>query len=316
MVIVDGAKAGFLNPDALLKNLHFVANSRFDSARGDGSVVQDAASISSVESLLAIVGPDTSTLLFNISSLYFYKHRYYECRQILEALFLHIEPVGEGLSLKICFLLLEVMLSLTKGVCSSDVDATFEMQAKNVLKFIEKYVVSKDEDLAEKCDNSTEQPGAAKNESLTFLINGRTKQQLFRDFIALKMQIYRSRIFIYLKQLKFAKKEIKSAIEFFHKELRLLFDVEHTSVQWQELVLYFNQNSFSLTTNNNRVVVELLDLYHNTVYLKVILCPCVIHFCVIRPWYAIKANDDTSVSYVYTMFHYFYGFPLVTTVLE
>lgn len=232
LIVARHAPNGFTESTEMLLSLRNIAMGTTESTKIGENVSSQDMDEDNVDNLLSIIGPETSTILFNIASLYFHKHRYDCCRQILEALFSHIEPIGEGLSLKVCFLLLEVLLRLWQ--CSGSIHTesqrlSFENQTVGILKHVERYCHFSDEALLSEPLAAADSNTNADTSPIASSINGKSKQNLLRHLVIFRVYIYQCRVLVALNQLKQAKKENKNALELYQREIKPLVEPESTS---------------------------------------------------------------------------------------
>lgn len=88
---------------------------------------------------LADLDADASVLLYNLSALRFQQKQYGAAQAVLERLFLHIEPLDDGLAIHICLLLLDVLCHSARGnLHTEDNLRRFAAQTAAVLAFLER----------------------------------------------------------------------------------------------------------------------------------------------------------------------------------
>ena len=165
-----------------------------------------------VDSILHNIGPETSTLLFNIASLYFHEHEYEQCRTVLDSLFFHIESIDEYMAIKISFLFIESLLRLWFRNCcihSDQFKSYFQLKMSKILQFLENVPCASFNNVN---SSSLEIEGSVNH--------AKEREHLLKCWVQFKIHLYRCRISITLNQLKYSKKEIKSALEIFQREIR------------------------------------------------------------------------------------------------
>lgn len=98
-----------------------------------------ASAAAAAASGLADLDADASVLLYNLSALRFQQKQYGAAQAVLERLFLHIEPLDDGLAIHICLLLLDVLCHSARGnLHTEDNLRRFSAQTAAVLAFLER----------------------------------------------------------------------------------------------------------------------------------------------------------------------------------
>ena len=169
------------------------------------------SSIFATDVLLSHVSLETSTLLFNLASLY-YTSKQNECsRQILDCLFerLDISPLEKGLSIKICFLYIEVLLRIwyeSGGAYFFHQRINFQQVALKIFTFLDRYCYAYSGGV--KIDEDT---GSSSIES---------SQTLMGHVLTFRVLIYRARVGIALNSLNNSSLDLQSAIEIYKHQLQ------------------------------------------------------------------------------------------------
>ena len=116
----------------------------------EASLISDSSSESSrihVEDLLSALTPELFIIFLNIASLQCEHRQYDSCRTILERLtaFLVVEPQENGASIKVCFLLIEVLLRQWNDSAACYIPQQlncFQSQALETLNSAESYIAN------------------------------------------------------------------------------------------------------------------------------------------------------------------------------
>jgi hypothetical protein len=164
----------------------------------------------SLDKMLSEITTGTVIIFLNIASLSYQHHQYESCRLILEKLleFLTIEPLDSGISLKVCFLLTEVILYQWNHGDSYHTEeefVLFESQILLVLTAAAKYVLMSADD--EDIDESTD-------------VNAIDLQDLLGDLLDYRIKLYLCRMYIALELYEDAQRNLDSAIMVYEKRLR------------------------------------------------------------------------------------------------
>jgi CCR4-NOT transcription complex subunit 10 len=175
---------------------------------------------------LAELDTDSSVVLYNLAALHFQQMQYGAARAILEHLFLHIEPIDEPLAIHICFLLLDVLCHAARGSLHSDSEKKrFGQQTSAVLSYLERPHAL---NAAGGTDAASASSTAATSDSKT---NGSTtatsddastvaERSLDQTEFQFRLHLYKAKVLLLLQDHKPCKKEVKSALEIFQRELK------------------------------------------------------------------------------------------------
>ena len=157
----------------------------------------------SIENLLTILTQESFVAFFNYSALLFQYHKYNSCRQILEKLLelIVFEHQDCGVSIKICFLLIEVYLRQWNDcaiVHSEDQYTTFQNMTHHTLHVIEKYVIML---VNTNCGGS---PAYAKSGLLNATTVGDEQLMFSTDINELLLSVIRYRTILYRCRINLA----------------------------------------------------------------------------------------------------------------
>lgn len=179
------------------------------------------AGVLSLDSMLSVITTDSVIIFLNIASLSYQQHLYENCRQILEKLleFFTVEPQDSGISLKVCFLLIEVILhqwNNSDGYHTEKESNYFQSQSLLVLIAAEKYL-----SLLQNDDENGFKEGLS---TATSGISGLPDTIDLRDILGCildyRIKLYHCRIDIAIGLYKEAQKNIDTAIIVYDKILR------------------------------------------------------------------------------------------------
>ncbi|XP_068694299.1 CCR4-NOT transcription complex subunit 10-like isoform X2 [Montipora foliosa] len=139
---------------------------------------------------------DTSYLLYNESVIYFHLRQYTKALIILERLFKIVEPLEETLGCKICFLLIEIYLTLYKAD-----------KAHNVLTVLENLVFGSNKPVESQIIQGGLQAQLGPGTQSAPL-----PMKEIDESLTLSIHQYKARLNILLKSLKACKREIKTVL--------------------------------------------------------------------------------------------------------
>ena len=99
-----------------------------------------------IDTVLSVLTPESFMTFFNFAALLFRYHQYDSCQQVLERLvnFLDVEPQDSAASVRVCFLLLEVLLREWNDCVVAHTEeqlSTFQSQAFHILAAAEQYIL-------------------------------------------------------------------------------------------------------------------------------------------------------------------------------
>lgn len=210
--VATSAKAGFVNLEELQNELLELATRNLA-----GGELESKGEDARAPELQAVIednsGPETASLMFNLASLHFHQKQYHKARTILDALFLHIEPLEEGVAVQVCFLLLEVLLQIAQhSLYTEQQKELFSKQTTTVLNYLQQSnpfsASESDSQASPQSTNNVDQNARA----------------MVHNIVVFRLHLYKCRVLTLLGQSKSAKKEIRSALEIFQRELRPIAD--------------------------------------------------------------------------------------------
>jgi len=205
IALAEYARSGFVNSNELQTTLTTISKKAKErnSASGKESK-QGEAKTEQTEA-------EPSILLYNLALLHFQQKRYGECQKILEHLYLNIAPMDEELALHVCFLLLDILIHNARGNLYNPSDQErFAQQMSTILSFLEKpHALNGGGESSSSSDPKKDEDGNADSQRLP-------EQTEF----SFRLHLYKAKILLLQQNVKLSKKEIKSALEIFQRELR------------------------------------------------------------------------------------------------
>ncbi|TMW63246.1 hypothetical protein Poli38472_002187 [Pythium oligandrum] len=162
---------------------------------------------------------EASFIRYNLAASLFQQKQYAAASAVLEVLLRNIEPIDEKVAMHVCFLYLDIILHSSRGCVVTDRERhTSLKKAQSILAYLEKphgfngQLVSHLDG-----DNSTSETAAG--------TDAETKQQAKKDNVDVvefrfRLHLYKAKIMLLQSNLKVAKKEVKSALEIFQKEIK------------------------------------------------------------------------------------------------
>lgn len=154
-------------------------------------------------------------LRYNYAAALFLSKQYAQASSVLEQVMRNVDPIDENVAMHASFLYLDVILHSSRGCVSTERErATTIKKAQGILAFLEKphrfntvqelpdHLVQRDAN-----GNAVETEAQKKN---------RWDVTEFR----FRLHLYRAKFMLLQSNLKTAKKEVKSALEIFQKEIK------------------------------------------------------------------------------------------------
>mmetsp|Transcript_37089 Transcript_37089/g.85688 ORF Transcript_37089/g.85688 Transcript_37089/m.85688 type:complete len:795 (-) Transcript_37089:454-2838(-) len=221
--LVESAVAGFNDVEGLKDGLMAIKQQLREKLERDSPESADG----DMDLDLAALDSDTSILLYNLAALHFQRKEYTAAQSILENLFAHIEPIDETVAVHVCFLLLDVLLHMARGTLLTERErAAFSHKTEQILSHMEKVQIigaSSSTDNSDDANSGGSGGGAAaagngeKDEKVLGGRKGDNPEQVEFEF---RLHLYRAKLLLLQQQLKLSKKEIKSALEIYQRDLR------------------------------------------------------------------------------------------------
>ncbi|OQS04931.1 CCR4-NOT transcription complex subunit [Thraustotheca clavata] len=147
---------------------------------------------------------DATLLRYNLAASFFRQKKYASASSILDALLRAVEPIDENVAMHICFLYIDVILHSSRS--SSIAESTLlslRQKAHDILSYLESPHVFNG--LAENKEPAKD-AGAREREIIEFKF---------------RIHLYKAKIALMQENVKIAKKEVKTAMEVFQKEIKV-----------------------------------------------------------------------------------------------
>ncbi|RMX64948.1 hypothetical protein KXD40_001181 [Peronospora effusa] len=217
--------AGLDTPDqlqlALKQNLrtqlqeHDKKNKSAPAAAGDSINGEDAAASVAESSGSFSIEREVAYVRYNYAAALFLSKQYAQASSALEAVMRNVDPIDENVAMHASFLYLDVILHSSRGCVSTERErATAIKKAQSILAFLDKphrfnTVHEPPDHLVQRDANGNVVETEAQRKS-------RWDVTEFR----FRLHLYRAKFMLLQCNLKTAKKEVKSALEIFQKEIK------------------------------------------------------------------------------------------------
>ncbi|OQR88054.1 CCR4-NOT transcription complex subunit [Achlya hypogyna] len=146
---------------------------------------------------------DATLLRYNLAACYFRAQKYASASSILDALLRAMEPMDENVAMHICFLYLDVLLASSRGSALSEAALmSLRQKASAILAYLEG-----PHGFNGLADDAEPVKDAA------------TKERAVSEF-KFRLHLYKAKVALLQENAKVAKKEVKTAMEVFQKEIK------------------------------------------------------------------------------------------------
>ncbi|KAG7398569.1 CCR4-NOT transcription complex subunit 10 [Phytophthora boehmeriae] len=189
------------------KNSKPAAANAVEGEAGEDGAMNDNASFS--------IERELSYLRYNFAASLFMTKQYAQASSVLEAVMRNVDPIDENVAMHAGFLYLDVILHSSRGCVSTERErATTIKKAQNILAFLEK---SHRFNTVQETPDHLLQRDAAGN-----VVETETQRKSRWDVteFRFRLHLYRAKFMLLQSNLKTAKKEVKSALEIFQKEIK------------------------------------------------------------------------------------------------
>ncbi len=160
---------------------------------------------------------EAAMLLYNLSAAFFQMDRLREAREVLELLFLHIEPLDDHIAVAVSWLLLDVLCSSARGrILGRAEKRRYKQQTDAILNFLER-PHSLNPSLP--CFANSVSEGHEEGGGSTTYHHSATRDREQIEFI-FRLHLYKAKVLLLQHESKRCKKEVKGALEIFQRELR------------------------------------------------------------------------------------------------
>jgi CCR4-NOT transcription complex subunit 10 len=209
MALTEHATGGYHDHPTFMKNLQDVKQKL--RAKLNANKDEDKADLAEMDNDSFAAEAESSALLYNTAALHFQNQDYRQASMILKSLFSNIEPVEESISMHICFLYMDVLLHMARGNLHSDKDRLkMGQQAQQIISFLEKPHSFNGQVSALSADSGGDSDSKSdKKRDAPEIVEFR-----------FRLHLYKAKMLLLQANAKTAKKEVKSALEIFQKEMK------------------------------------------------------------------------------------------------
>ncbi|KAJ0409333.1 hypothetical protein ATCC90586_000570 [Pythium insidiosum] len=205
-LVVAGVMAGKYAPREFELHLRNLLGALADERRGDAfSLEREAA-----------------WLRYNLAASLFQQKQYAAASAVLEALIRHLGPVDEKVAMHVCFLYLDVILHSSRGCVSTERERSAALKkAQSILAYLDK--PHSFNGLAVSTQASGDDPSGNSSSASAPAADATTETKKDDADVVefrFRLHLYKAKMMLLQSNLKVAKKEVKSALEIFQKEIK------------------------------------------------------------------------------------------------
>jgi CCR4-NOT transcription complex subunit 10 len=229
---------------------------------------------------------EASFIRYNLAACLFQQKQYAAASIVLEVLLRNIEPIDEKVAMHVCFLYLDIILHSSRGCITSEKERQATMKkAQSIMTYLEKphgfnrQSVMKGSPIDSNSTSSTSTISTTTSSTTTTTnttstttttttndsnesgsspdgTNGsgiNTSNTTNMDIIEFRfrMHLYKSKLFLLESNLKTAKKEVKSALEIFQKEIK-----SRSEKQQEDTPMILSSEKTSITIGHPSLAVQ------------------------------------------------------------
>ncbi|KAG1701530.1 hypothetical protein DVH05_010831 [Phytophthora capsici] len=158
---------------------------------------------------------ETAYLRYNYAASLFLSKQYAQASSVLEAVMRNVDPIDENVAMHASFLYLDVILHSSRGCVTTERErAATIKKAQNILAFLEKpHRFNTVQEVAEHLLQRDANGNVVETEA-------QKKNRWDVTEFRFRLHLYRAKFMLLQSNLKTAKKEVKSALEIFQKEIK------------------------------------------------------------------------------------------------
>ncbi|ETO78822.1 hypothetical protein, variant 1 [Phytophthora nicotianae P1976] len=177
------------------------------AADGESEETEDSGSFS--------IERETAYLRYNYAASLFLTKQYAQASSVLEAVMRNVDPIDENVAMHASFLYLDVILHSSRGCVSTERERVATIKkAQSILAFLEKS--HRFNTVQEVADHLVQRDANGNVVETEAQKKNRWDVTEFR----FRLHLYRAKFMLLQSNLKTAKKEVKSALEIFQKEIK------------------------------------------------------------------------------------------------
>lgn len=202
-------------PDKLQQALRQNLRTQLKEHENNSKPVSTAEAETGEDSGSFSIDRETAYLRFNYAASLFMAKQYAQACSVLEAVMRCVDPIDENVAMHASFLYLDVILHSSRGCVTSERERAATMQkAQSILTFLEKpHRFNTVQDVA---DHLVQRDASGNVMETDVQRKSRWDVTEFR----FRLHLYRAKFMLLQCKLKTAKKEVKSALEIFQKEIK------------------------------------------------------------------------------------------------
>lgn len=214
---------------------------------------------------------ESSFIRYNLAACLFHQKQYAAASSVLDAVMRKLEPIDERVAMHVCFLYLDVILHSARGCVTTERERLSTLKkAQSIVAYLEKPHRFNGQLEQHDASGAAASDAAATSPSATETDVQRKMRWDVTEF-RFRLHLYKAKLVLLEGNLKTAKKEVKSALEIFQKEIKARSSddasapwdktstaISHPSVSVQNSTALFLKANLEYLRKNYKKCVKLL----------------------------------------------------------
>lgn len=161
---------------------------------------------------------ESAFIRYNLAACLFHQKQYAAASSVLEAVMRKIDPIDERVAMHVCFLYLDIILHSARGCVTTEHERLSTLKkAQSILAYLEK--PHRFNGQLEHHDASSDAGGSTSSSNAVETEQQRKNRLDVTEF-RFRLHLYKAKFVLLEGNLKTGKKEVKSALEIFQKEIK------------------------------------------------------------------------------------------------
>ncbi|KAF1330221.1 Ccr4-not transcription complex subunit, partial [Globisporangium splendens] len=168
---------------------------------------------------------ESSFIRYNLAACLFHQKQYAAASAVLEAVMRKIDPIDERVAMHVCFLYLDIILHSSRGCVTTERERFSALKkAQSIMVYLEKPhrfngQLGHHHESSAAAASSADASGSSSSSSAVESEQQRKNRWDVTEF-RFRLHLYKAKFVLLAGNLKTAKKEVKSALEIFQKEIK------------------------------------------------------------------------------------------------
>lgn len=164
---------------------------------------------------------ESSFVRYNLAVSLFQQKQYAAASAVLEVLMRNIEPIDEKVAMHVCFLYLDIILHSSRGCVVTEQERLSTVKkAQSIVAYLEKPHGYNGQVVTPHAEDTSSSNAANNDAVATDADKQPRKDSIDTIEFRFRLHLYKAKLNLLQVNLKTAKKEVKSALEIFQKEIK------------------------------------------------------------------------------------------------